>query len=393
MGNIGQNIAKRHRDASIVLIKVLKRLGMEVNAMSEDIYHRLAQILDTLPNGFPATENGVEIKILEKIFSPEEAKLFCDLRLELETPEQIATRTGRPLEGLKDTLQDMADKGQCGEVRLGDTSLFKMIPWILGIWEFQVEHLDEELARLNKEYEPVYGRQFFSTTPQYMQTVLVEEAIPNEQEALPHKRVSAIIEGGQSFRVVDCICKKAQGLIGNPCDRPVEVCMAIAPVPGYFEQFEIGRVISKEEAWKILELSEEKALVHLSSNFQQGQFFICNCCKCCCPVLQGITELNIPASLVINSLYYAEKDEDLCTDCGTCAEERCQVNAIVEEDGEYRFVREACIGCGLCVSACPSEAVTMVRKDEAQLSKPPATEADWFEERGRIRGVDFTPYK
>ena len=69
--------------------------------MSDQMYHNLAKVLDTLPNGFPATESGVEIKLLKRIFKPEEADLFCDLRLSFETAEQIAERTGRPLEGLE----------------------------------------------------------------------------------------------------------------------------------------------------------------------------------------------------------------------------------------------------------------------------------------------------
>lgn len=36
--------------------------------MAEDVYRKLAKKLDELPNGFPATDNGVEIEILKKIF-------------------------------------------------------------------------------------------------------------------------------------------------------------------------------------------------------------------------------------------------------------------------------------------------------------------------------------
>ena len=61
--------------------------------MSEDVYKKLTKVLDTLPNGFPATEDGVEIKILKKIFEPDEAELLCRLRLEFETAQQIAERT------------------------------------------------------------------------------------------------------------------------------------------------------------------------------------------------------------------------------------------------------------------------------------------------------------
>ena len=62
--------------------------------MRDDVYRNLAKVLDTLPNGFPATDSGLEIRILEKIFAPEEAELFCQLRLRYETPAQIAEQCG-----------------------------------------------------------------------------------------------------------------------------------------------------------------------------------------------------------------------------------------------------------------------------------------------------------
>ena len=80
--------------------------------MTDEVYHKLAKVLDTLPNGFPATKNGIEIKILKKIFALEEADLFCDLRLTPEAAEQIAGRTGRPLEGLEEKLTSMWDRGE-----------------------------------------------------------------------------------------------------------------------------------------------------------------------------------------------------------------------------------------------------------------------------------------
>jgi len=43
--------------------------------MATDIYERLADALDRLPNGFPRTASNKEIRILKKIFSPEEASL------------------------------------------------------------------------------------------------------------------------------------------------------------------------------------------------------------------------------------------------------------------------------------------------------------------------------
>jgi ferredoxin len=269
-----------------------------------------------------------------------------------------------------------------------------MVPWAFGIYEFQLPHLDEEFVELNEEFYPSFGKVFFGNTPQMMQTLPVEEELSVAQEALPYEKVSTLIESSESFLVNECICKKEQGLLGNPCDRPLEVCLAVAPLPGVFDDSPTGRVITKDEAYKLLKECEENALVHLTSNFQEGRFFICNCCGCCCGVLRGINQLGIPATTVINSQYYAEIDGDECTDCGICADERCQVNAISDgEDGSYYITPEKCIGCGLCITDCPTEAIKLVRRPERDLEVPPPDEAGWFQERGRRRGVDFSRFE
>ena len=63
-----------------------------------DVYKRLAKKLDDLPNGFPSTESGVELKILQKIFTPEDAELALKIRPIPETAAQIAERLGKPID-------------------------------------------------------------------------------------------------------------------------------------------------------------------------------------------------------------------------------------------------------------------------------------------------------
>ena len=36
----------------------------------KDVYKRLAEHLDDLPAGFPATDSGVELRILKRLFTP-----------------------------------------------------------------------------------------------------------------------------------------------------------------------------------------------------------------------------------------------------------------------------------------------------------------------------------
>jgi hypothetical protein len=194
--------------------------------MEEVIYRKLAEVLDRLPNGFPATDSGVEIRLLKKIFTPEQAELFCQLRLTFETVDQIAARTGLPLEGLKGRLMEMAFAGQLFTIKLGNDRYFKLLPWVFGIYEFQGPRMDRAFAELCAEYAPAFGRQFFSGMPQLMQVLPVEDRLPEGENPLPYERVSALLESGQSFLVNDCVCKKEQGLLDHPCDRPLSATRA-----------------------------------------------------------------------------------------------------------------------------------------------------------------------
>lgn len=46
---------------------------------AEDIYIELKECLSKMPQGFPSTLNGIEIKILKKLFSPEEARIYITI--------------------------------------------------------------------------------------------------------------------------------------------------------------------------------------------------------------------------------------------------------------------------------------------------------------------------
>jgi electron transport complex protein RnfB len=361
--------------------------------MHDTVYRKLARVLDTLPNGFPATASGVEIKLLQRIFRPEDAELFCDLRLEFETALQIAERTGRPLEGLEAHLGEMRQRGQIFGIEFEGAKLFKMMPWAFGIYEFQRPHMDRELAAMCHEFGNAYFKQFFDKKPQLMQVIPIQKEVRAQQLAMPYEQVSTIIEGSQSCAVFECICKKEMHLLDKGCAKPLESCMGFAPIPGVFDKSDHHRAISKAEAYALLDKAEEAGLVHLTWNVANGHFFICNCCGCCCGVLRSINELGMRATDVINSAYYAQIDPDSCSACGICKDERCQVDAVAEGDDGYRIVREKCIGCGLCVSTCPSEAISLRRKPEGEILPPPRDEMDWYDKRAQVRGVDISRFK
>jgi Fe-S-cluster-containing hydrogenase component 2 len=73
-------------------------------------------------------------------------------------------------------------------------------------------------------------------------------------------------------------------------------------------------------------------------------------------------------------------------------EERCQVGAIETNDETNYIVKEKCIGCGLCVSTCPAEAIDFIRKDQSEIVKPPKDEAEWLSMRAKELGKDLSSF-
>ncbi len=53
------------------------------------------------------------------------------------------------------------------------------------------------------------------------------------------------------------------------------------------------------------------------------------------------------------------------------------MNALSMNDDGLAVVNEdRCIGCGLCVTSCPTEALKLVSKSEAEFRTPPASMAE-----------------
>ncbi len=59
--------------------------------MTDDVYEKLADALDRLPNGFPRTPSNVELRILKKIFSPEDAALASQMTGTYESIKEISS--------------------------------------------------------------------------------------------------------------------------------------------------------------------------------------------------------------------------------------------------------------------------------------------------------------
>lgn len=354
--------------------------------MSSDVYEHLAQRLDALPNGFPRTESGIEVKILKKIFTEDEAEIACDLKLLPETPEQIAERLERDPETMGETLEKMVERGEIwGVGPMGDRK-YHMIPFIIGIYEFQLNRMDKELVEMMEEYiDQGLFEGIGNNKPALMHTIPVEQAIDAQLEIHPYENVRELVDKAKVFSTMDCICRKDQELLGNRCDKPRGNCISFSMDEHAFDIQYLGRMVSREEAERIMKEAAEAGLVHATLNITDDTYHFCNCCACCCGLLRGVTKFNAPQMLA-KSNYWASIDPDTCAACGTCADERCPMNAISDEDDYYEVNRDRCIGCGVCVPTCSTESISLVRKPEDQCIQPPPNIVSWTIERSMNTG-------
>lgn len=333
-----------------------------------NVYEKLRERLDMFPQGFPQTKSGVELEILEHLFTANEAEIALSMRPFPEPVSTIAERLGRDENELNKILYDMSKRGLILRFKESEETIcYFLAAWMVGVWEFQVKNLTQDNIKLYERYYeegivPLNKNKNVSG----FRVIPIQKELKDNTEIQPYEKVSEIIDSHTRFAVADCICRKEARMLGEGCDKLLETCMTFGLAADYYIENEIGREISKEEAKEILLKAEEDGLVHFSSNHADDKIFMCNCCGCCCKALANITKYDNPG-IIAKSNYYASVDANTCDGCETCID-RCQVDAIQIENNLATVSMSKCIGCGLCVSTCPNESISMIQKQPDAIS-------------------------
>ncbi|MCJ7733387.1 MAG: 4Fe-4S binding protein [Anaerolineales bacterium] len=347
--------------------------------MSWEIYKKLAEKLDNLPNRFQATESGVEIRLLVKIFSLDEAVLAAEMFEQKEPAAVIAARANVPENEARHTLKDMVRKKLILFSKGENGLIYGLMPFVVGFYEESLPRMDEELAELFEAYFQETRGGITGDGLSVHRVIPVQESIDFEMEVFPYEKASDLIENAKAWGVRDCICRVQKQLIGDPCEHPIENCLSFAPVEGYFNNSDVSRALTKEEALQILKDAEDAGLVHTTGNYKDHINYICNCCTCSCGILRGVAEFNNSAGIA-KSDFLAVVDEDLCIACGDCLE-RCQFVALDIDGAVCRVDINNCVGCGLCMPVCPEDALILIRRPEGEVMPPPDNIVSW----GKIR--------
>lgn len=354
--------------------------------MTEDVYRRLQERLDHYSMGFPATESGVEIEILRLLFTEEDAALFLTMSPALEAPEAVAARLGRPAEDLAGRLEDMANRGLLFRLRKKGGARYGAIPFVHGLFEFQVKNLPRDLAVLVERYEKEgFEKALQQTGGYFLRTVPIQRAVETPHHVAAYEDAVALLREKDLIVVTDCICRKRTEMVSTSCGKPLEACFMFGSMGQYYLDRGMGRQIDREEAVAILTQCQEAGLVTQPAT-SRNPSGMCNCCGDCCGVLRALNNHPRPAEITFSN-YYATVDREACLGCATCLE-RCQMHALsLDKEGLAQVDLLRCIGCGLCVTTCPSGAMGLAPKAEAQIRVPPASTVEQMQRLAQSRDV------
>lgn len=327
-------------------------------------YIKLAKNMDANPVGAP---NSKEFMELLAIWFPGE---YLDLALCLDfrpTPlADIAEKAGMPAEKATEHLEKMAARGTIASRVSKGVRKYRLWPLYAGVFEY---------TAMSHEYDPETRERMFELWKMYYRKNMVHELGASEtswhrvipvmdahmtpDSAVPFEDAVELMKN-HSYRIAlgKCACREME----QNCDKPLETCLAFDQAADFVIEYGLGREITLDEAIDVLKMCDDAGLVHFNSNNKENMLFLCNCCTDCCNVFRTYTEYNYPHGIE-KSTVYAKVDPDKCIGCGTCENDRCPVFAIKVVEGTAVVDEARCIGCGLCDSKCPSEAISLIKRD------------------------------
>lgn len=337
-----------------------------------DLYQQLRAEIDKMPVAYPSTKSGVEIRLLKKLFTPEEAEIALYLNILPESISRIHKRmikSGKTItkEDLMAILDTMVEKGSIlggglFERKKGKNYYSKSI-LAIGMFEGQVNSITAEMSRDFHQYlEEAFVHDFNGIPTPQMRTVPISSSLKQDQHVAPYDDMRRYVMGYDDIMAVqNCICRQSMDVLQKKCNHSDvrETCLAFGDSARFIVGKGRARIVNRDEMLSILGHAEKSGFVLQPENARKPTY-ICCCCRDCCHVLHGLKLYPRPADH-IHSNYFSVIDGNLCNGCRKC-EKKCAMEAISIEEKKATVNLDRCIGCGVCVATCAMGAAALKKK-------------------------------
>jgi Na+-translocating ferredoxin:NAD+ oxidoreductase subunit B len=330
-----------------------------------DIYDKLADHLGQGElGGLPKTPELFEM--FELLFTPEEAGYALQMPLTRRgeiTVEDLARKIGKPVETVREVVETMARAGTVQAIKRGEDqtiycSIFPVVPGMMeSIFGLGIEDdKKRRLAELWDKFFPSHWREIANSKFPLIRFLPISQRLDSDSQVLPFEEVRNFVKNAKTLTVINCHCRS----VWKKCNHILEADIVLDEWAEYLIQYRGARRWTVDEVIQRLKECEEDGLVHLTGNTQGTPHVICNCCPCCCGALRSYIELH-DTQAVARTNFAPIVDQDACTLCLSCVE-ICPTKAMVESPEARITVQvDQCIGCGLCSTHCPENAICMMK--------------------------------
>ena len=284
------------------------------------------------------TPSDPEYMICDPIVTDEMAEVFMGLKLRtLRTAEEVAKRVKKPVDYCTEQLNELMRVGIVRSDIDKDGVVRYFFPiWVPGIMEGILANEEQcnKYPVLGECFERYTRERTAALAPNLpvgqglMRIMPVENAIQNTDKVATYDEISYLIENAEYISVGPCSCRRSRRLMGEGCGHlEQDMCMYLNRSAKSMSDAGHHRLISKEEAYEILQRAEDNGLIHEINNVEKAgdAEAICNCCGCSCFSLRIAEYFKCPD--LIRSNYVSQVDPEKCVACGQCVE-NCQVNAL-----------------------------------------------------------------
>lgn len=359
--------------------------------MSEKLWYKVVRNF-VKAGKMPLPANDTAIEILKTIITEEQAKFVLSFKKSSYNSEEIKSLTDLDENALDEMLNDLMHIGAVTGIPSRSTGImvYRLAPFFPGLLEFtlmrgETNETTKKLASLWKDYfkgmvdgtQKNYDKmmEIYKKLNPLERIVPVEEEIDVKQERVfAFEELTKIIEEQEVIGLATCYCRHRKDLIDEPCKKTNERenCFMLGRTATFLISQGFAKPITKEKTLAILKESEEAGLVHKAfhTNLDPERELdgLCNCCQCCCGTFDNHFAGAIP--LLSLSSYLAKVIEEDCVGCGICVD-KCNSNAMTIVNDISVIDESRCLGCGLCAYHCPNDAIKLERIEPRKVFVPP----------------------